>query len=49
MKERGHYAGEEVENNEPLVTHGIFHIVTEYPEVEHISDKVDHPAMEKHG
>jgi len=49
MSRRGGNAAEQGENDKADFSHCIFHIVTEDPEVKHISSKVKKTTMQKHG
>ncbi len=47
MGQRRDQAADEIEGEEAPVPHGVFHVVPEHPEVEHVGDQVHPSAVEK--
>ena len=48
MREAGEHAAEEIEEREPPMPHGVFDIVAEDPEVEHVAEQMHEAAMQEH-
>ena len=48
LRQPGNQTAEEVKYEIAEVSYSIFYIVSEYPKIEHVSDKVEPPTVEKH-
>ena len=49
LSERRHHAAEQIERDEAPMPHGVFHIVAENPQIEHVARQMHEPAVQEHG
>jgi len=49
LHQGGEKAGNEIEEEKPKMTEGVLDVISEYPKVKHVSQKVHEAAMEEHG
>lgn len=47
MGHAGENTAQQIEHDEPAMTHAILDVVTEYPQIEHVADEMHPPAVKK--